>query len=117
MAGLGADRKTSQVKMVDERLVFIRDYARNELSAFWQRLTAERAPPDPNDKEDREPTIVLENTDTRQSMTFRMSPPEITAYTDFDPPSDYAPTTVAYARARENIEDAWGPWIAEALDP
>lgn len=108
--------KTSQVKMSDERLVFLRDYTEDELNSIWEKLTASGDSLARNDQDDRPPTVVLENTATKQQMMLRASPPEVSSYTDFDPRSDYPPTTVVYARVRAIDREAWGPWVGETLE-
>jgi hypothetical protein len=102
--------KTSQVQMADEKLVFVRDYTDVELSSIWQTLVAK------DDREDCQPRIMLENTDTKQSMMFRVSSQEVTSYSDFDSPSNYRPTTVVYTRIRKNDDEAWGMWMGEPLE-
>lgn len=109
--------KTSQVKMADERLVFVRDYAEDELNSIWQKLTAKGDAIARNDQDNSPPIVVLENTATKQSMMFRVSPQEISSYTGFDVPSDYGPTTVVYTRVRPPDQGAWGPWIGGAFEP
>lgn len=102
--------------MSDERLVFLRDYTEDELNSIWEKLTASGDSLARNDQDDRPPTVVLENTATKQQMMLRASPPEVSSYTDFDPRSDYPPTTVVYARVRANDREAWGPWVGETLE-
>lgn len=109
--------KTSQVKMADERLVFVRDYTEDELNSIWQKLTARGDPARHNDQDEHLPIVVLENTATRQAMMFRVSPQDVTSYRDFYRPSDYAPTSVVFTRVRANDWDAWGPWSGGALEP
>jgi hypothetical protein len=70
-----------------------------------------------DDPIDNQPAIVLENTETKQAMMFRVSPGEVTPYRDFDPPSDYHPSTVVYTRVREDKKDAWKMWVGETVEP
>ncbi len=101
--------KTSQVNMADERLVFVRDYTQEELNSIWQRCIEKNI-------ENSQPTVDIDNTDTKQSIIFRVSPQEVTSYAEFDSPSAYHPTTVVYVRIRESKEEAWGMWVGETVD-
>ena len=112
--------KTSQVDMTGEKLVFVRDYAQDELNSLWQRLLAKGSNFDVNDLESRQPlanlpAIILKNTETEQKMMFRISV-RVASYADFDPPSDYHPIIVTYARIRENNNESWGVWVGEPLE-
>lgn len=114
--------KTSQVNMADERLVFVRDYAQDELNSLWKRLIEKGSNIEINDLENIQPLInmpalILKNTATEREMMFQVSIDEITTYTDFDPPLAYYPVTVTYSRTRENQNDPWGTWVGEPLEP
>src|ERR1700674_710962 len=70
--------KTSQVNMTSERLVFVRDYAQDELNSLWQRLREEGSNFAVNDLESRQPLAnlpagILKNTETDQEMMFSVS--------------------------------------------
>lgn len=98
--------KTSQVNVAEERLVFIRNYAEDELNSIWDGLIANV----------HLGGSILENTDTKQRMMFRASTEEVTSYRDFDPPFRYHPITVEYTRTRKNKGDSWTTWVGGTVE-
>ena len=95
-------------------------YAQDELNPLWQRLMEKGSNFDDTDPENTHPLInlpavIITNTDTEQEMMFDTSKGKVTAYTDFDVPSE-PPPTVIYSRTRKTKNDSWGNWTGRVAN-
>jgi hypothetical protein len=89
-------------------------YSQDELNSLWLRLAEKGSNIDANDSENTQPlanlpAAITNDTDTEQQMIFDTSAGEVTAYTDFDAPSDPIPTVVC-SRTRKTPTEPWSNW-------
>ncbi len=89
-------------------------YTQDELNSLWLRLTEKGSNIDINYPENTQPLVnlaatITKNTDTEQEMIFESSEGDVTAYTEFDVPSNPIPTVIC-SRTRETPNALWRNW-------
>lgn len=123
LAWEAAGWKTSQVDVASETLVFVRDFAEDNLNFLWKRLTEKHSGIVKDAEKDGQysidkPSVISKDTPTEQELMFRVSddgPPTI--YRDHDRPSRYRPVTVVYTRTRKSETEPWSAWEGGPIEP